>query len=142
MADDKHSKVTEPIHPFHAFLLGGAVPLFVGGLLSDLAYSSNYQTQWNNFAAWLVAGGMVFTGFALLWSLIVLLRRRARPRWLIASAVLLAIAFVVGFVDSFVHARDAYGTMPDGLILSAIVAVAAVAATWTGFSTLRPGKVR
>src|SRR3712207_1485727 len=62
------------IHPFHAVLLAATVPLFLGGLLSDLAYASSYQIQWSNFAAWLIAGGMVFTGFALLWAFVELLR--------------------------------------------------------------------
>ncbi len=34
-----------PIHPLHAFMLAGAVPLFLGALLSDIAYARSYQIQ-------------------------------------------------------------------------------------------------
>jgi uncharacterized membrane protein len=130
------------IHPFHAVLLAATVPLFLGGLLSDIAYTSTYQIQWSNFAAWLIAGGMIFAGLALLWALVELLLPSAhRVRALVYFLVLLAI-FVLGLVNSFTHARDAWGTMPEGLVLSAIVAVLAVLATWIGFSTLRVGVTR
>jgi hypothetical protein len=45
----------------------------------------------------------------------------------------------VGFVNALVHAMDAWATMPEGLILSAIVAVLAIVATGFGFSTVRAG---
>jgi len=130
------------IHPFHAVLLAATVPLFLGGLLSDLAYASSYQIQWSNFAAWLIAGGMVFTGFALLWAFVELLRAGRRGGRPLACFLLLLAVFGFGLVNSFIHARDAWGTMPTGLILSAIVAMLAIAATWIGFSSLRMGGIR
>ena len=60
--------------PLHAIFLAGTVPLFLGGLLSDIAYFQTYQIQWANFAAWLNAGGLVFCGFALLFALVNLIR--------------------------------------------------------------------
>lgn len=51
------------IHPFHAFLLAGAAPLFLGALLSDIAYARSYQIQWISFASWLIAGALVVAGF-------------------------------------------------------------------------------
>jgi uncharacterized membrane protein len=127
----------DPIHPLYAFLIAGAVPLFLGGLLSDLAYGSTAEIQWSNFAAWLIAGAMVFTGFALLWAFIALLRRRSPRGWPLASFVLLLAAFVLGFIDSFVHARDAWGVMPAAPILSAIVAALAALAAGVGLFSLR-----
>jgi uncharacterized membrane protein len=129
-----------PIHPLYAFLLAAAVPLFLGGLLSDLAYGATAEIQWSNFAAWLIAGAMVFTGFALLWSFIALLRARGGRRWPLVGFVLLLAAFAIGLIDSFVHARDAWAVMPAAPILSAIVTLIAVVAAWWGFSTLRPGE--
>jgi uncharacterized membrane protein len=125
------------IHPLYAFLLAGAVPLFLGGLLSDLAYGSSAEIQWSNFAAWLLVGAMVFTGFALLWSFIDLIRIatwRGRP---LLSFVLLLALFAIGLVDSFVHARDAWGIMPAAPILSAIVTLIAALAAFIGLSSLR-----
>lgn len=132
---------TDPraIHPLHAVLLAGTVPLFAGGLLSDLAYSASYEIQWSNFAAWLIAGGMIFAAAALIWASIDLIRaHRRRGRPLLYFLILLGM-FGLGLVDSLQHARDAWATMPAGLVLSAIVAILAILATWTGFSSLRVG---
>ncbi|TFI59626.1 hypothetical protein E2493_03915 [Sphingomonas parva] len=142
MATQAERRPHRPIHPLQAFLTAGALPLFVGGLLSDLAYSSNYQIQWINFAAWLIAGAMVFTGFALLGALIGLVRARPRRGWPLLSFLLLLVVFVLGLINSFVHARDAFGTMPQGLILSVIVTVLAIAIVWIGFSSLRVGATK
>ena len=131
-----------PTHPAQAVLLAAMAPLFLGGLLSDLAYSSSYEIQWSNFAAWLIAGAMVFAGFALLWALIDLLRVRrfaARPLLLF---LLLAAVFVLGLINSFIHARDAWAVMPAGLILSAIVTVLALLATVLAFAPVRRGDLR
>ncbi len=131
------------IHPIHAILLASIVPLFLGALLSDWAYSSSYQVQWTNFASWLIVGGLVFGGLALVWALIELLRgdRASRGRPLVYFLVLLA-TWVVGVVNALVHAKDGWATMPAGLILSVIVAVLAIAAAWLGLSTPREGDVR
>jgi len=125
--------VQRPLHPLHAVVLAGTVPLFLGVLLNDVAYSSSYEVQWKNFASWLLVGGLVLGGFALLWSLIEL--RRLRPRG-VRSALycfLLLAMWVLGFIDALVHAGDAWASMPAGLILSAIVAVLAMAATGLRF---------
>lgn len=127
------------LHPLHAMFLAATLPLFLGGLLSDLAYANSYEIQWSNFAAWLVAGGMVFAGVALIWSLIDLLRSRARRGAPLVYFLLLLAIFVLGLINSFQHARDAWGIMPGGLVLSAIVTALTVLATWIGFSSLRQG---
>jgi uncharacterized membrane protein len=131
------------LHPVHAFLLAGCVPLFLGALLSDWAYSSTYEIQWTNFASWLLVGALVLAGLALLWALIDLLRadRSWRGRSLIYVLVLLA-AWVVGFINALVHAKDAWAKMPEALILSVIVAILALAACWLGLSTWRSGEVK
>ena len=134
MATASNRNYAIAIHPVHAMLLASAVCLFLGGTLSDLAYASNYQIQWSNFAAWLVAGAMVFTGFALLWAVIDLLRARPRHRSRVLYVLALAIVLVLGLIDSFVHARDAWAVMPAGVILSVIVTLLAVGATWLGLA--------
>jgi uncharacterized membrane protein len=129
------------IHPVHAVLLAGSLPLFLGALLSDWAYSVSYEVQWTNFASWLIAGGLVFAGGALLWALVDFLRadvaRDQRSTW---SLLVLLGTFLLGFINALVHAKDAWAAMPSGLILSLLVFLLATAATWLGFSTLRPGR--
>ena len=122
-----------PLHPVHAVLLAGTIPLFWGVLLSDAAYASSFEVQWKNFASWLLVGGLVFAGFTLLWALIELIRLRPRGARPALYFVLLLAIWVLGFVDALVHAGDAWASMPAGLILSAIVALLTIAATGVRF---------
>lgn len=121
----------------HAVLLAGTVPLFLGALLSDLAYWSSYQVQWTNFASWLTAGGLLFGGLALLWAVTDLFRRERTGARSLLYFVLLLATCALALISSLVHAKDAWGSMPEGLILSLIVASLAIVATWLGFSTIR-----
>jgi uncharacterized membrane protein len=132
-----------PIHPLHAIFLAFPLPLFLGGLLSDLAYWSSYHVQWINFSAWLIAGGLLVGAFALLWALIEMLRSRtARTGRLMTYFVALLVMWVLGFVNALVHAKDAWATMPEGLYLSIIVTLLALVATWIGYSGWRVMEVR
>ena len=132
---DRRSRIA--LHPLHAILLAGIVPLFLGALLSDIAYATSYQIQWTNFASWLIAGGLVFGGFALLYAIVDLFRTERRDgRSLVYSLVLLA-TWVLGFINALIHARDAWASMPTGLVLSVVVTLLACAAAWirlTGWS--------
>lgn len=120
-------------------LLAATLPLFLGALLSDVAYGRSEQVQWNNFASWLIVGGMVFCGCALLWAAIGLFSRDRRVGQALLFFGLLFATFIIGFVDALVHAKDAWAIMPEGPILSFIVTALATAATWVGFSSLRAG---
>ena len=121
------------LHPLQMILLASMLPLFAGGLLSDLAYSSSYQIQWSNFAAWLIAGAMVFAGISLLWAIVDLVRSETRTRSSVLLPLLLVLVFVLGLINSFVHARDAWAVMPQGLILSIVVTILALASLWASF---------
>ena len=126
----------------HGTLLAGTVPLFLGALLSDIAYGQTYQIQWANFASWLIAGALVFCGFALLFALVNLLRAEHKGGRPVAYFLLLLGTWVLGLVNAFQHAKDAYAMMPAGLVLSAIITVLAIVATWIGLTNLRSGAAR
>lgn len=81
------------VHPFHAAVLGGVWPLFLGALLSDYAYWSSYQIQWSNFASWLLVGAMVLTTIALVCAIVALVRGSRNLIYIIA----LIAAWIVGF---------------------------------------------
>jgi uncharacterized membrane protein len=128
------------LHPVHAILLASMLPLFLGALLSDWAYSSTEEVQWINFAAWLNAGALIFAGLALAWAVIDFFRSDvARDRRSAVYLLLLITTFVVGFITALIHAKDAWATMPAGLILSFFTFVLALATIWAGFSFLRSG---
>lgn len=118
--------------PLHATLLAGTVPLFLGALLSDIAYTQTYQIQWANFASWLIAGALVFGGLAFLFALVNLLRAERKAGQPTRYVLLLLATWVLGLVNAFQHAKDAYASMPAGLIMSAVVLLLTLAATWTG----------
>ncbi|WLH82210.1 DUF2231 domain-containing protein [Pseudomonas sp. FP2338] len=128
--------------PLHSTLLAGTVPLFLGALLSDIAYGQTYQIQWANFASWLIAGALVFCGFALLFALVNLVRAEHKGGRPAAYFLLLLITWVLGLVNAFQHAKDAYAMMPVGLVLSVIVTVLAIVATWIGLTNLRSGAAK
>ena len=126
------------IHPVHAVLLASMLPLFLGALFADWAYSSSKQVQWINFAAWLIAGALVFAGAALLWAVIDFFRADvAKDRAGALYLLVLLTTFVLGFINALIHAKDAWATMPAGLILSVLVFLLALASVWLGFSAKR-----
>ncbi|WP_375154423.1 DUF2231 domain-containing protein [Pseudomonas sp. Q2-TVG4-2] len=134
-----HSISRHVPNPLHAALLAGTIPLFLGGLLSDIAYFRTYQIQWSNFSSWLIAGGLVFCGLALLFALANLIRANQKKGRPLVYLLLLLATWVLGFINALEHAKDAWATMPLGLILSVIVTLLACAATWIGLTNLRAG---
>jgi len=126
---------TFPKTRMHAIFASSSVPLFLGALLSDWAYSSNQEIQWVNFAAWLIAGGLLMAGPALLWGAVDVLRSSVnRHRQSLIYLTLLLATFVVGFINALVHGKDGWAAMPTGLILSAVVVVLAAAASAIGLA--------
>ncbi|HEX7037111.1 MAG TPA: DUF2231 domain-containing protein [Pseudomonadales bacterium] len=130
------------VSPFHAVLLAGTVPLFLGAVLSDFAYAQSYQIQWTNFASWLIAGGLVFAGLALLCAAIDLVRAERRGGRVLLYTLLLLATWVLGLVNALIHGKDAWASMPAGLVLSIIVAFLVIALTWLGFAGIRVGGAR
>lgn len=139
MAATLERNYSRTIGPLHAVLLAGTVPLFVGAVLSDTAYVSTYHVQWSNFASWLIVGGLIFAGLALVLAIVDLFRGDRRGRGLGPYVMVLLATWVVGFFDALMHARDAWASMPTGLVLSVFVALLACVATWMGFRTPRTG---
>lgn len=127
--------VLRPLHPLHGILLAFPLPLFLGALLSDIAYWRTFQMQWANFASWLIAGALLAGALALVWALIDVFRsgRARRARAAIHFGVLLAM-WVLGLVNALVHAKDAFAIIPEALYLSAVVTLLALVAAWMGYS--------
>jgi len=121
-------------------LLAGTVPLFLCAALSDAEYASTYEIQWNNFASWLIVGGLIFGGIALVFAITDLCRPARRASDITFYVAALVATWVVGFFNALIHARDAWGSMPGGLVLSVIGAVLACVATWFGFARRASGE--
>lgn len=133
-------KYSTIIHPLHAVLVAGTIPLFLGAALSDGAYAATFEIQWSSFASWFIAGGLVFAGVALLFTIVDLVQASRRAEGIALYVAALIATCVVGFFNALMHARDAWASMPAGLVLSVIVLVLACVATWFGFHTPRMGE--
>jgi uncharacterized membrane protein len=120
--------------PVYSLLLPVAITCFLGALATDLSYlGSGGNLLWLNFSCWLLAGGLVFAGFAGV-ALIVAILRREGGSWL--QLALLAAAWIVEFLNSLIHARDGWTAVAGaGLILSIIGAVLILVAGWLWQST-------
>ena len=142
MATLAFGRYSQAIHPLHAVLLAGCLVLFLGATLSDVAYARTAEIQWTNFASWLIAGGLVLAGAALLFMLVDLVRANRRAPGIGGYAIVLLATWLVGFFNALVHARDAWAGMPMGLVLSVIATVLAAIATWQGFAARHTGVIR
>jgi len=118
------------VHPAIAIPLLGMLPLFLGALLADWAYLRSEQVQWINFAAWLNVGALVFAVAALLTTAFFCLFALKTWRTFRLSLALLGATVIVGLIAALAHARDAFATMPDALVLSAIALLLAIGAIW------------
>ena len=124
-------------HPLHGILAAYPLAFFTGALVTDIAYANTAEMQWANFSVWLIAGGLVGGALAAVAGIVDAIRhrrqpRRARPWW---HGVATIVMLVSALINVFVHSRDAWtSVVPTGLILSAIVAVLALATSWLGYS--------
>jgi len=121
------------IHPLHAMLLAGSFPLFLGVLLTDLAYFHSYEVQWKNFASWLIVGALLFSGLTLLWALLAAAGTRWHASGRTIYLLVLAAAWILGLLNAFVHAGDAWGSMPQGLVIAVIDTALIMVALGLGF---------
>lgn len=122
------------LHPLHAILLSFLFPLFLGTLVSDIAYWKSYEIQWSNFAQWLNAGGLLVGGFALVWAFVSALRNRRISRRPVFYFLALLAAWCTGLINALVHSQDAWALMPEGLWWSSISTGLAFIASWLGYS--------
>lgn len=115
--------------------------LFLGALISDVAYAQTFEIQWANFSAWLIAGGLLIGAVVVAVAIIGFFRNRggARPGLLLG---LLALMWIIGLFNALVHARDGWAMMPSGLILSLIVTLLALAVAGVGLRRTRGQEAR
>jgi uncharacterized membrane protein len=109
------------------FKLFNPVPFgfFVAALIFDVIYSNSGEIMWMKSAAWLIALGLIFAIIPRLINLGQTWFSKSRPR---ASAAALdfwlnLFAIVAAIFNAFVHSRDAYAVIPEGMWLSVLTVV-------------------
>lgn len=81
----------------------------------------------------------MFCGLAILFALANLLRAARKGGRPTVYLLLLVAAWILGLINAFEHAKDAWAVMPAGLVLSVIVSALVFVAAWLGMSNLRSG---
>ena len=146
MSHTAHHHRRSPADAVHGILLSFPVALFSTALASDVAYLNTSEIQWTNFASWAIAGALVFGGLATAWALVDWLVGLRRPGsgGRLAYFATLALMWVLGLVNAFHHARDAWSSVGTaGAGLSVATTLLALVAGWMFFSqSLRWDAVR
>ncbi|WP_317845658.1 hypothetical protein [Achromobacter xylosoxidans] len=119
------------------FALLNPIPFgfFVAALIFDAIYVGSTNVLWVKSAAWLNAVGLIFAIIPRLINLVhvwIPASRSVRVEKL--DFWLNLVAIVAAIVNAFVHSRDAYGVMPEGVWLSAVtvalIAIGFVISAW------------
>ena len=98
---------------------------FVAALVFDVVYSRSGQLMWEKSAAWLLVLGLLGAIVPRLINLVQvwITHRRHASRAERLDFWINLLAIVAAIVNSFVHSRDAYGVVPDGVWLSAATVI-------------------
>ena len=126
----------------HPGLIGCGASLLIAVFLTDLLYWQSLLFQWNNFSSWLLLAGLLMAALSGIAFVIDLVRRRiAKVSWL--RLLGLTVAALLSILNAFVHSRDGYtAVVPEGIILSAVVAVILIVMGAGGWTLGLPRAVR
>lgn len=99
---------------------------FVGVLIFDIIYAKTANVFWMKNAAWLVTFGLLFAIIPQIINLAVVWfsKRRIRSRGQVINFWLNVVAIVAALINAFLHSRDAYAVIPDGIWLAILTVVA------------------
>jgi uncharacterized membrane protein len=136
IAVQEHTRVAPVTGPLYLLLYPFPVVLFLGALVTDIAYARSEFLLWLHFSEWLIAVGLLLGAVAAVVLLIEFLAagaiRAAAFGW--AHLVLFYAALIVELFNAFVHSIDGWtAVVPTGMILSILGAIVALASVWTLF---------
>lgn len=134
MASPHTQPVVVGVHPIYSWLLPFAsVPFFLV-FVSDIVYWRTVNLFWQHASEWLLLAATFMGGVTLVIGLLEMLFRRsvrAQAPGFVATLFFVA-AYVVGFVNNLVHARDGWtGVVFLGLGLSGATVVLLVLSALT-----------
>lgn len=99
---------------------------FVAAMVFDIIYANTAVILWVKSASWLVALGLVFAIIPQLINLAAVWfgKRVVRSRGQVINFWLNVVAIIAALVNAFVHSRDAYAVIPEGVWLSVVTVLA------------------
>ncbi len=123
--------------PLHPIVVPVPIVCFAATFVTDLVYWRTAAMMWADVSAWLLAVGLFVSILVVLAGLVDFLaepRIRALPAaWIHGAGAGLVIGLSI--LNAFVHSRDAYtSVVPEGLILSGVVALILLVTAWAGWS--------
>jgi uncharacterized membrane protein len=118
----------------HPPFVGAGAVLLIAAFATDLVYWHSLLPEWETFSIWLLTGGLVLAAWSGLALILDLMLGRVRAvRW--GRFLALTAAALLSFLNAFVHSRDGYtAVIPEGLGLSAIVAILLLVVGWHGWA--------
>jgi uncharacterized membrane protein len=125
-------------HPIHGILSAYPLAFFTGAFATDVIYVESANMMWANFSVWLITAGLLMAVLAAIAGIVDAIAssrrgRRGRRPW--PHTLVTGLMMALALVNAFIHSRDAWtSVVPSGIILSAIVAVLAVASSWLGYA--------
>jgi uncharacterized membrane protein len=127
-------RVTRPPALLHPGLIGAGAALLIGALVTDILYWRTLLPAWETFSIWLLTGGLILAAMSGL-GLLLDVRLGRMPGISRARFLALSAAALLSLLNAFIHSRDGYtAVVPQGLVLSAIVAVLLLVVGWRGWS--------
>ena len=93
---------------------------FVGALIFDVVYANSADVMWFKSAAWLITLGLLFAVIPRLINLFRVWFSHVRPSTAHSKVAffLYVLGVAAAIVNAFVHSRDAYAVIPQGMWLS------------------------
>jgi uncharacterized membrane protein len=118
----------------HPPFVSGAAALLIAAFVTDYMYYTTSLMQWANFSAWLIVGGLIVALVAAIFLLIDSLLGHTGPLHT-AEFIGLVVVAVLSIFNAFIHSRDAWtSVVPQGIVISAIVAILLVVMSFHGWS--------
>jgi uncharacterized membrane protein len=132
----RENGVARVVGPIYLLLFPIPVVLFIGALVTDIAYAKSASIMWLNFSEWLIAAGLLFGALAAIALIVEFFASRgirAGVGW--AHLVLFFAALIVELFNMFIHTRDGWtAVVPTGMTLSILGVLLALGAVATLFT--------
>lgn len=122
MSPDIHKRSSTTVAVVFDLLNPIPFGFFVGALIFDAVYAMSADVMWFKSAAWLISIGLFFAVVPRLINLFRVWFPSARPstdRSKVAFFLYL-LGVAAAIVNAFVHSRDAYAVVPEGVWLSVL----------------------
>ena len=120
-------------HPIHPMLVQFPIVLFIGTLVADIVYLSNYNAGWATASRWMLGIGIVMALLAAIAGFTDFIGdERVRGSTAIKHMVANLCAVILSIVNFFLRLHNDRAIAGIGIILSIIVVLILLYSGWKG----------